>query len=117
MLKCRVLGILLATLSLASHASFRDGHKLHSWAEADDRIAAGTATEAKDFQEAARLSGYVTGVYDFSQRLYCGSENVNIGQILDIVKKYLVEHPDLWEERGSRIVTVALATAFPCPKK
>jgi hypothetical protein len=65
--------------------------------------------------------GYVVGVAD---RLGAGkvngynaciqSENVSTGQLKDIVKRYLNDHPQSLQYIGSSLVAAALSESFPC---
>lgn len=47
---------------------------------------------------------------------HCSSDNVTGGQLRDVVKRYLEEHPERRHWAAANIVGEALEEAFPCPK-
>jgi len=64
--------------------------------------------------------GYITSVADImeSDTLYvfkaCSLENVTGGQLLDVVTRWLAEHPKDRHHNGTILVAWALSEAFPC---
>ena len=62
--------------------------------------------------------GYIMGVTDvvLNQNAdhVCAPEHATVGQITDVVTKYLTDHPELRHKSGWSIVITALKQAFPC---
>jgi hypothetical protein len=67
-----------------------------------------------DYQSAARYQGYVIGVADAMSEAICSPQNAKSGQYINIVAKYLREHPEEWSFPASTIVFKALSEVFPC---
>jgi Rap1a immunity proteins len=40
-------------------------------------------------------------------------DNVPVEQLLAVLRKYLNEHPERWDQHGAILITAALADAFP----
>lgn len=99
-----------------SHAVFWDGYKLKELADADDRTDIGTVQPA-DYTKVGNLIGFVVGVHDAIEGiLVCAPNQVKIGQIVGMVKKYVRENPDKWNQSASNLVINALSSAFPCKR-
>ena len=82
---------------------FYDGNKLYG-----DMIS--SSAGAQD-----HALGYVVGVHDGSKQLRdCVPENAKSGQIRDIVKTTLREHPELRHLPARSIIFVSLDKAFNC---
>jgi hypothetical protein len=74
--------------------------------------------------------GYIVGVGDavldlqflglidarFSPICVPRKSGVTVGQMVDIVKKYLTDHPEFRHQGGGALVVQALRQAFPCKK-
>lgn len=60
--------------------------------------------------------GYIIGVSDIlaSKRLFCAPNDTIAGEILDVAKKYLSDHPEERYGVASSVVESALKQAFPC---
>jgi hypothetical protein len=72
----------------------------------------------QDVYEAWRngiCQGVVQGVGETSN-LVCPAEHVTIGQEVRVVLKFLQDHPEKLNLRGTKLVEEALAQAFPCSK-
>ena len=97
--------------SPASYADFITGNKLVRYCE-------GWEEDTATFQKGV-CGGYVVGVFDANpgNRL-CSPTNVTvdveIGQVVSIVRKYLKENPERLHNTAAVLVTAALAEAFPC---
>lgn len=50
---------------------------------------------------------------EINRRLYCG-DDVTYGQLVDITRKFLVDHPELRHHPAPMIVEIAVSTALPC---
>lgn len=63
--------------------------------------------------------GYILGVADaFAvQRVVCFSNSVTGAQVQAVVRRYLSEHPELWDRHGFWLIHRALSPAFPCPAR
>jgi Rap1a immunity proteins len=86
----------------ASAAQYIDGNKLFGECEA-----------AGGFMEAT-CAGYIMGVTDALETEVCVPNEVNVRQIVDVVKLYLHDHPEKRHFGASSLVTVALKEKFPC---
>ncbi len=96
--------------------SFWDGYKLKEFSDADDRTNIGNVQPA-DYQKAGMLAGFVVGVHDAVEGiLVCAPNEVKVGQIVGMVKKYVRENPDKWNQPASTLVIGALSSAFPCKR-
>ena len=85
-----------------------------------------TGVETREQLDAAYCMGYVVGVTDVEAMWkavegktakgthYCMPEEVNNGQILRILKKWLDDNPDKLHWRADLIIHRALLDAFPC---
>jgi hypothetical protein len=49
------------------------------------------------------------------ERKVCLPSTVTGGQVQAVVRKYLNEHPELWDRAGWWLVRQALVSAFACP--
>ena len=110
-----VVALLLASVGSADCYIFA-GNKLREWVDADNRISANRVREG-DWQGAASLQGYVTGVIDtLDGVLICPTEGVKVGELVDIVSRYVADHPEEWNRSAALIVRSALEPVFPCKK-
>lgn len=69
--------------------------------------------------------GYVIAISDMlddvaiirrEPRTVCLGEGVESGQLVDVVIRYLRDHPEIRHASAASMVTVALQRAFPCPR-
>ena len=65
----------------------------------------------------AYTKGVLDGVLLYAKTALCIPQGVTLSQILDIVKLELRDHPESRHYTAASLVVVALAKAFPCPKK
>jgi Rap1a immunity proteins len=81
-------------------ASFYNGNKMYEDAKLDR----------------GWLSGYVAGVHDSLkiQRCFCSPDRVSVGQVSDVVIKYLADNPDKRHYQAHILVRDALSKAWPC---
>ncbi len=63
--------------------------------------------------ECGLYMGFNVGVYDATDHIYRGEENITRGQINKIVMIYLKAHPERWNEPAVDLVMDALKEAFP----
>jgi len=85
---------------------FEDGNTLYAKCNENQRI---------------YCMGYVTGVADLLQGQntngVCLPQGVVVGQLVDVVKKFLKEHPETRHFTATSEIQVALEGAFPCTPK
>jgi hypothetical protein len=74
-------------------------------------------------------SGYINGVFDVAEvfdedpnksQWYggwtaCVPAGVKVGQLVEVVKKWLREHPEDWHYNASSLVAEAFSKTWPCP--
>ena len=86
----------------------------------------GSSTSAADVVAAADAmycAGYIVGsldqLEDFQNRggvhRICIPQKVTVGQEVDIIRNYLLSHPEIRQAMASRLIDVAFLAAFPCP--
>lgn len=62
-------------------------------------------------------AGFLEGVAVMNGSAFCTPDGVTVGQMRDVLLKYLDTHP-AHRHRDYRAITLeALVRAFPCPKK
>jgi hypothetical protein len=62
--------------------------------------------------------GFVVGVHDtLSDEVICAPTGVTAGQLRDVVKKKLVENPEVRDMGAAVLVMVTLAGTYPCANK
>lgn len=104
-MKKRIFILLLLSCGLAN-AQFMSGNQLKDHCnKADNLVSAGLCM------------GYVEGVADANSFLFCTPPGVTVGQIRDVVKKYLNDNPAQLHKPGDDLATEALRSAFPCAKR
>ena len=86
------------------------------------------ACNAGDTFSTGECVGYIGGVYDAGKVLdrgtkkrqwnggwtACVPEGVKAGQLMEVVKKWLREHPSEWHLGAGGLVAAAFDEAFPC---
>ena len=95
-------------------AQFYDGNKLYGFCTARE-------SEATYYQQDARCTAYIIGAVDELTLLQqahglpaCLPANATVGQLRDVVEKYLRDHPEKRAFAASAMVSVALREAFAC---
>lgn len=100
----RILAATLLTAACSAQASFFTGNDLLS-------MLGGTEVQR------GLAIGYIMGSFDVGdQVVHCTPAGVKAMQLVDIIKKYLTEHPEDRHHLGDAIVTGVLAGTFPCAK-
>lgn len=62
--------------------------------------------------------GYVAGVHDTNNGArFCTPTTATSGQVRDVVHKWVLANPEWRDYSGDMVVTFALSSAWPCPKK
>jgi len=74
------------------------------------------ASNSADRYEVMRATGYVDGIGDLlgAMGVVCYPEGVYLGQVREVVKKFLADHPERLHEPMPRLTLKALTDAFPC---
>ena len=108
-----LIGALLACQMFAGHAAAQniDGGTLFAdCREGDD-------PNARDrlFKQ-GHCFGYILGVADALRpaEVYCLPSAATVGQIVDVAKLYIAEHPEDRKQLAPYLVVSALAEKFPC---
>jgi hypothetical protein len=66
--------------------------------------------------------GYIQGVVNSMEVLYpnqslsCSPDGMTVGQMVDVVKRYLHNHPQTGHEPAVIVIATAAREAFPCEK-
>ena len=95
----------------AAEAAFNDGNWLYNQCEAGQNTV--------DF---SFCLAYVTGATDAwvdaqvvsKTKYFCLPKNGTVGQIVDVVRKYLRDHPETRQYAADSEIEAAIQTAFPC---
>lgn len=91
-------------------AGFTTGHELYGWFQEADK------QDGSDW-ETGLFYGYVGGVFDAGHgQWFCTPAGVTRGQIAEIVKVFLRDHPGLLHLSATKLVTGALTLQFSCNK-
>ena len=105
-----VAGALLA--SPAQAAGFIDGNRLMKWAMENKKSDSGLDA---NYHSVGLFQGYIQGVSDsLNGNRFCLPRGVNVGQLGDVVIRYLEAHPEWRYYSGNALVIDALEEAFPC---
>lgn len=107
----------------AAHA-FDDGNELLQALTTESR-----RTTAMLFIKGAAnglADGYMLGVISVNKAIkpsdaikgigYCVPENASVGQVADVVQKYLNSHPENRHFPANALISFAMKDAFPCRK-
>lgn len=101
----------LAAMSVSAQGvTYYTGNQLMEWNSSNTALDRG------------RFMGYVVGIVDAkstgweSTRLSCVPSGVTVGQLQEVVHKYLKQNPQEWHLEADLLVTFAMMEAFPCPK-
>ena len=74
---------------------------------------------------AGMCAGYISGVIsggrmqafiDKTKTPFCTPDGVTNGQLYDVVKGYIKQHPEIRHYTGSVLIYIALRESFPCPQ-
>jgi len=99
----------LIMLTSLSFAGFIDGNELY------DKYQKG---QNNILSAGGFYDGYVLGIFDaYYNILFCPPINIKSGQVLDIVLKYLQNHPEIRNKPADYIVIKALQEVWPCKLK
>ncbi len=112
--------VILSAALLCAHsvfAGYYNGNDLNTWSESAERIANGKA-QTLDYQAAALLNGYISGVVDSMDGVFlCVPDGTTTKQLRFIVVKHLHANPEKWRSNASLTIFNALSPVFPCANK
>jgi hypothetical protein len=107
-----VAALFLAAVTAQINSSvFESGNELYDLCTSSSAVKLGAC------------SGYIMGVSDAESvlatetghaRLFCEPDSAVVRQDVDIVKRYLENHPELRHLSAASMVVFALQQAFPC---
>ena len=101
----KIITIIALVASAGAHAEFKDGNKLLSELNSEVYYSKGVAM------------GYIMGVSDFGWGItHCTPGNVTLGQMFDMVKAHLIDHPEYRHLAANVLVNNVLSRAWPCKK-
>lgn len=119
-----LIAVVLLGVSNVGLAAFVSGHELLSYALECDKYREEPGSEA--WTRSCGLGrSYVMGVFDTGHSLnerwvfekhFCKPDDVDRSQVLAIVRKYMVDHPEQMDFAAAGIVFDALTQAYPCEK-
>lgn len=91
---------------------FKSGHVLVKGMRENDKCVM-NIKEDISWIDVGEYMGFIIGVHDATWSEYATPKNATIGQIIEVVSKYLKEHPERWSEPAYWLVRDALEEAFP----
>jgi hypothetical protein len=100
--------ILIAALaaSFSAQAGFYSGNKLLG------------KMKSSEWMEQSLAVGYVAGVVDaYDTVLFCTPDTVTVGQMKDVVLKYMDANPAILHFTAHSIIRSVLESFYPCAKK
>lgn len=112
--------LLLATLCALcytnTYAGFVNGNQIASYIVEYEK--ANRKDPSTNYQFAERVVWYIFGVADVldNNSVICLPDKVSSNQILEVVIKYLKDHPERWNEPAEKIIGTPLIHYFPCKK-
>ena len=104
-------------------AYYFDGNELFRWCESWHRQMSFNQDRQTSFNQdwfdGGHCGGYIGGVVDAfdTARVFCvpqGETDVKSGQLVEVVKLYLRDHPEMRHLPAADLVTAAIKEKFPC---
>ncbi len=114
----KAFAMLIPMLCVAhtSLAAFYNGNDLAEWNQARE-VTKQHRPGGSDFLSTGMMRGYVTGVHDtYEGTVICAPPEATIGQMEDIVGRFVENHPEIRTQTATDLVLTALSAAFPCKK-
>jgi hypothetical protein len=104
---------ILSCVVREAKADFTSGNRLWDACQADEK---------KEPVKALFCTAYILGAAETFEALksanqvtfYCVPPDVEKGQVIDVVKLYLRDHPEKRQSASPTLVMIALAEKFPC---
>jgi len=111
-----VTSIMACLLVGEARADFTSGNRLWDACQANDKA------NVNDAVKAIFCTSYILGAAETFQALheanqvtyYCVPSGVENGQVEDVVKLYLRDHPETRQKSAPTLVMLALKEKFPC---
>lgn len=100
-------------------AGFMDGRDLKRGYMLYVRSQSNTSTlDLESYMQMARSFGYIEGILDlfFGVEKICPPIGIDADQVVSIVGKYLLQHPEELHLNASELVITSLIEVFPCKK-
>jgi hypothetical protein len=99
----------------AATAAFTDGNKLFQDCQGGDDPRERQQGDPGGLTEWGMCLGYILGVQDALEgSSFCVPNGVTQGQLKDVVKLWLHDHPETRHLSASSLVAAALKEKFPC---
>ena len=116
-----VLTVLMAFLSTGiafGQSTFITGRDLIQWSADADAMLSGSGG-VNEIVTASQMIGYIEAVADVGQMSNTLSipDGTNIRSLFNVVRSYLIAHPEYSGEPGCVIVLNALHAVYPAPQK
>jgi hypothetical protein len=108
------------TIALAAFVLFRvsaiaqDDHKFVKYGNELKRTCSHVDSSGRETFSDGVCMGYILGVTAMTES--CQRPTVTYGQQVDVVMKYLNEHPGELDKPSAEIICRAIIEAFPCPR-
>jgi hypothetical protein len=101
----RLIIALTASLAFSAQAQYVNGNMLLQ------------KMNSTSWTEVGFAQGYVTGVADsYDGELFCLPPQVNVGQLVDLAKSYIVRNVKDRHRHAGALVAIAFVDVFPCKK-
>ena len=112
---CLAVAVLVS--GSARSGGFMDGNKLHSMCQREkasfmEGVCVGAITSVADALTELSILGQSLSGYRA-----CIPNQIQASQVIDVAKQYLERNPSMRHFTAFSLVTIALAEAWPCPKK
>lgn len=107
---------LLYLIATVVTAGTNNGYELKQWADADDRVKAGS-TFYRDREAGMFWIGYVTGVIEtaVTGKLLCPpTMAMDLERVHAFIKKFLSLHRERLQEPAHHLIVTALQPLYPC---
>jgi hypothetical protein len=108
----------------ATYSSIEDGNSLAEFCKESPKptaletlhrgMCAGYIVGVKDAEETTKISLRAANMEDKRRLTFCVDQRVTNGQLLDVVNKFLKDHPEVLHLSAAMIIDGALARSFPC---
>ncbi|MBC8267155.1 MAG: hypothetical protein H8E36_00205 [Rhodospirillaceae bacterium] len=114
-----VIALVIGLFEISTaEAGYKEGNDIHRHCSQQESefytgVCLGYITGAVDVLSDAKFAGAF--INDFEIGCWSIAE-IELGQLIDIVKKYLVDHPEERHNIATLIVLSAIREAFPCSK-
>ena len=117
-MKLLAIGLMVCNLSIVATMQEADSYNP---IETGNKLLRALNEPANSIQRAL-ATGYVQGVSNSMEVLYpnqslsCTPEGLTVSQMLDVLKRYLENHPETQDQPAIVLIVAATRQAFPCTK-